>query len=534
MASKHRRRLSSIRHVATPTPHRVGLRTLWVGLIGSLLLYAAHLPVAPGASSRFVPDVILYNVLYVCAAGLCWWAHAATSGERWAWRLIALGLVLSTAGNIWFSLFVSSGLLTAVPSVSDALYLAFYPLVNVAVVLLLRARVRPVAAVWLDGLVVGFGAGAVAGAFLLAPLLQLGRAVSAEVVTVLAYPVADLALLIVLLTAAGITGLRMDARLGWLGVGLALNLGADTAYLLLDITGDYREGGPLDLVWLLAVTITAVAARMRDKPVEHTPPLGAGPRHPVGWYAVALPMTANLAALGVLLAGFGHDLPVLAGVLAGACILTATARTVVTVQELRALPQARREARTDPLTGLANRRGLHEECVRLLDHPDATPVTLLLLDLDGFKDINDTRGHEAGDRLLVEVADRLTGVMRRDDLLARLGGDEFVALLPATPASVGTRIAHRIHEALSVPVEDARTEGLVVHGSIGISTSTPSTTTTAELLRAADRAMYRAKKTPAGVAVADLATATPVDWVHPHGRRREATMRGWPVPARHR
>jgi hypothetical protein len=136
----------------------------------------------------------------------------------------------------------------AAPAVSDAFYLAFYPLVNNAVVLLVRDHgLRTVPAVWLDGLVVGLGSAAVVAALLLAPLLRLEPPLSAQAITNLAYPVADLTLLIVLTTVGGVTRLRLDPRLALLGLGLALNLVTDLAYLLLDLAGRYHEGDPVDL-----------------------------------------------------------------------------------------------------------------------------------------------------------------------------------------------------------------------------------------------------------------------------------------------
>ena len=141
-----------------------------------------------------------------------------------------------------------------------------------------------------------------------------------------------------------------------------------------------------------------------------------------------------------------------AGALAGGCVLVALLRAALTLQPAAALPEARRQARTDPLTELANRRHLHERCARLLARPDAAPVTLLMIDLDGFKIVNDRHGHPVGDALLVEVATRLAATMRRDDLLGRLGGDEFAAILPRTTPLQARTVAQRMHAALAGPI----------------------------------------------------------------------------------
>ena len=140
------------------------------------------------------------------------------------------------------------------------------------------------------------------------------------------------------------------------------------------------------------------------------------------------------------------------------------------------MPEARREARTDPLTELANRRHLHERCARLLTHQDAAPVSLLMIDLDGFKVINDRHGHPVGDALLVEVATRLAATMRRDDLLGRLGGDEFAAILPRTTPLQARAVAQRMYTALAGPMVVAG-HVIRIDASVGVSAAgRPGTT----------------------------------------------------------
>ena len=170
------------------------------------------------------------------------------------------------------------------------------------------------------------------------------------------------------------------------------------------------------------------------------------------------------------MAGNHVALPLAASELAGACVLAALLRAALTVHQLRALPEARREARTDPLTDLANRRHLHERCAHLLARPEAAPVTVLMIDLNGFKKVNDRHGHRVGDALLVQVATRLAAVLRRDDLLGRLGGDEFAALLPTQPPP-----AHASHNGCTPhsPNRHRRRPHLLHRRSIGISSINP-------------------------------------------------------------
>ena len=181
--------------------------------------------------------------------------------------------------------------------------------------------------------------------------------------------------------------------------------------------------------------------------------------------------------------------------------LAALLRAALTLHQLRALPEARREARTDPLTDLANRRHLHERCAHLLARPEAAPVTVLMIDLNGFKKVNDRHGHRVGDALLVQVATRLAAVLRRDDLLGRLGGDEFAALLPTTTTHQAHRIARRMHAVLAEPITvDAHTYS--IGASIGISSINRPGCPPATLFHNADIAMYHAKTSRTGTAIA--------------------------------
>lgn len=146
--------------------------------------------------------------------------------------------------------------------------------------------------------------------------------------------------------------------------------------------------------------------------------------------------------------------------------------------------QIRVVAATDPLTGLANRRTFDQHVQRELARGQRTgrPLSLLAMDLDGFKQVNDVQGHAAGDRLLVQAGRAWTGVLRDGEMLARSGGDEFLVLLPETAAGGARRVADRLAEATPYPL------GV----SIGMAVSQPGEDAEA-LLRQADRELYREK-----------------------------------------
>ncbi len=164
----------------------------------------------------------------------------------------------------------------------------------------------------------------------------------------------------------------------------------------------------------------------------------------------------------------------------------------------------RRQALYDALTGLPNRALLHDRLAHALDHAQrgGAPVTFMLLDLDRFKEVNDTLGHQAGDSLLRQVAARVQRELRASDTVARLGGDEFAVLLPDTGEDGAVSTARKLHTALEAPF-DVEEQQLHVGGSIGMAFYPEHGADAPTLLRHADVAMYVAKRSHHAYAVYD-------------------------------
>jgi diguanylate cyclase (GGDEF)-like protein len=161
----------------------------------------------------------------------------------------------------------------------------------------------------------------------------------------------------------------------------------------------------------------------------------------------------------------------------------------IAIDNARTRAELEHLATTDDLTGVANRRRFRQELARELAASKryGRDVSLLLLDLDGFKGVNDTFGHDRGDEVLRTVADLLTGHTRENDLVARMGGDEFAVLLPETPPERADELARRLCDAIAT-----RVGGFGIRASIGAA-SHPQTSTH-ELLIEADRRLYATRR----------------------------------------
>jgi diguanylate cyclase (GGDEF)-like protein/PAS domain S-box-containing protein len=169
--------------------------------------------------------------------------------------------------------------------------------------------------------------------------------------------------------------------------------------------------------------------------------------------------------------------------------------TVDVTRQVRDRVMLERLSTTDALTGLANRLGFDRRMHELLEHPGFGDITLMLLDLDRFKLVNDSLGHEVGDRLLVEVARRLVAAVPRGSTTARMGGDEFVVIPPVGTSVVEVRkLAEGMIAQLRAPyVLPGSGEMLVCPASIGIAGTEGRPMGVTDLLREADIALYRAK-----------------------------------------
>jgi diguanylate cyclase (GGDEF)-like protein len=229
---------------------------------------------------------------------------------------------------------------------------------------------------------------------------------------------------------------------------------------------------------------------------------------------------AVLAAVLTVWVATAAGAPLAAGLVGAAVRLVYYLIVVVLVGEaLRLVLAHREEARVDALTGIANMRAFQEAAEREIERTRRTPqpLSLLYLDVDHFKDVNDSFGHGAGDDLLRSIGHVLTCEARSTDIVARLGGDEFAVLMPETDRLAAGHMARRLREELArVRLPDERP----VRCSIGVATQLTAPIGVQELLHHADELMYRAKQRGPGMIEAAQVAASPVRSAR---RRRSAS-----------
>jgi diguanylate cyclase (GGDEF)-like protein len=262
---------------------------------------------------------------------------------------------------------------------------------------------------------------------------------------------------------------------------------------LVPVLGNPRFAGVSDIITTIEAFVAALAGVVqRSRAVTVAPAPRSRPYSALPYLAIG---AVDALLFAAVLTG-SDELAVLIGAVAATATvvvrqLLAFRDNAALVEQLRQHQERLREQAThDALTGLANRTLFNET----LDGATAghEPVSAILVDLDDFKTVNDTLGHPVGDEVLIEVAHRLRGAVRPDDLVARLGGDEFAVFLPRADTEDAAVVAARIVAALTLPVWIAGRE-LDAQASVGVA-ERGQQDLPADLLRHADVAMYAAKR----------------------------------------
>ena len=433
---------------------------------------AFHLP-------SIVPDLIIFNLIALSASYVAWKSprlndHIARISITSAIFIWALGSTLST-WNSFYDFKISEQLI-------DIAYVAFYPLIFIGIIRALAVTKKISALEILDTSIIALGTSSVISSLLLRPAQLRFDGKSYEVFLSILYPVGDLVLVatclsLIILQHRSFRGLSIF-------LGILIFALTDLGFLLLSATTGYEFAALTDDGWLLGLILIANGLWLPGGETEIE-----GARISTWATTFALMTSSIILGYGAVRANY---FPLFVLILAFLTISLAFLRMALALRDAKIINEDREHARTDELTGLPNRRRFIAE-LELLRRRTGT---LLLLDLDGFKAVNDNYGHEVGDQLLKQITTRFNRVLPDGVLIARLGGDEFGVVVYGK-RNIGNDVALALRATCTYPftlsVGDVK-----VGVSIGSVTTDGPTATKEALLKRADTAMYEAKRNGSG------------------------------------
>jgi diguanylate cyclase (GGDEF)-like protein len=436
-----------------------------------------------GAGLDSAINGVVYDAVVV-GAGLGCLLRASRGGpERKAWIAIGASILAWAAGEIWWTLYIEGNPNAPYPSPADLGYLAFYPLAALGLYLLVRARAHELdRRLWMDGAIAALGTAAVGAALLFEFVADRTAGSTVEVATTLAYPFGDVFLVSLIVGVIALTRWRPGRTWTLLLAGLAVMAVADVAFTL-QTYGSLPGGSWTEPLYLVSAVLLGMEA-WQPQAAMILPEARFD-----GWREMIVPgiVAGAMIVLGFL--QYLHSSSALTTVLWSLTMLAVIGRLALSLRENTRLLE---QVRTDPLTGLGSQARLRMD-LEARERAPGKPMTVLLLDLNGFKRYNDTHGHPAGDKMLGTLGKRLGAAIGAEATTYRLGGDEFLVLAEGGVIGIGLRerdrLAVRAAEALT-----SRGRGVDVSASWGIASVPEEADSPAEAMQLADIRMYAQKE----------------------------------------
>lgn len=459
-------------------------RALAVLLLGGTAVVTLHewFGVGVGGDLDFAIGEVLYDAVVLGAGVACLVRASSYPRERTAWLLIGLAILVWGAAEVYWTAFIADNPAAPYPSPADAAYLAFYPLAYAGLAMLVRARAHEMNwRLWMDGAIAALGTAALGAAFVFDFVAEQATGTTLQVLTTLAYPLGDIAMVAAVVGVVALTGWRPGRTWSLLLAGLSALVVADIAFTLQANDAALPGGQWIDPIYLTAAVFLAAAVWQPAEAAEITAPPNADQRREIVVPALFAAVMIGLFAMQYFSAASG-----LSTVLWAATMTAVIVRLAMSDRENKLLLE---QVRTDSLTGLGNRGrmevDLDAECARATVE---RPTKLLLYDLNGFKRYNDTFGHPAGDTLLTRLGRALDEAVGEDGTAYRVGGDEFCVLLACEQERFDA-VAREAAKALT-----ATEKGVTVSASWGGAAIPGEADQPPKALQLADLRMYAQKE----------------------------------------
>ncbi|MCX6431899.1 MAG: bifunctional diguanylate cyclase/phosphodiesterase [Actinobacteria bacterium] len=445
-------------------------RWLSYALIASFVLYLITLATSTPGTEEPLRDLVGYNLPFALAVVLITLHARRRQVAARTWLALGAGLLAYLIGTLSTYAVAPITLTDDAYPIANALWLLMYPLAFAFLLMFTRRRLLAVLQyAWID----------VGATILDATVL---RSITGEFPPVAGldslYLLGDIALLVIVLLVIHTFQWHPPATWWLLAAALLSWTVADMGYFLQVASNTYSDGTALDVLWPLGAVLFGLAAYADIGATYRT-----RQAFTVSYYIPGL----SLLGVGLVLAfhpsGPLEPLAVVAGLIT---LCLAVVRMTLAIREGISLGDRLRRDQVDSLTGLPNMRAMRE-----LSSVRARGASLIVLDLTGFSEINHSLGHDAGDQLLVLVAERLRSSLRAVDFVTRLGGDEFGVLLSNTRPEAAGRIAENLISAIEQPVT---INGVPLHvtACAGVASNGPEAESVEAMLALADGALVRA------------------------------------------
>ena len=421
-------------------------------------------------------ELYLYNFIPLCAIAIV--VFAPRINDRFGHSFIAAAIILWLIGSLVSSF--STYYIIAIPTqlFANIAYLLFYPVIIIGLPKIISQNHTFARLEIFDALIIALGFVTLGTTLALKRVLPHNGAGLGKNFFSITFPVADLILLSFIFTLVLVRGI---SRLGSMFIlGAVIFSVSDYLFLEMNVNGTYTFGSLVDDGWLVGLLLISMSLWQRNSGfVENRN------ANPV-LITLSVFLSATILALIALRPGYFPSYVLLPTI---STLILAFIRMTIALKTAKNFGHEQILARTDELTGLPNRRTLISEIENFMDKDGS----LMLLDLDGFKPVNDAHGHAAGDKVLQQVALRFGRALPDGALLARLGGDEFGVLFEGSYESA-MDVALALRATVSYPF-DVESQHIKIGVSIGVAANNGAP----DLLRRADDAMYRAKREGLGV-----------------------------------